>query len=158
MIRLGRIRSEERIKSLTVISPLPSVLAFLVSRDTRLGTVTICSSAESSIVITRSSPGIYWDNAFRKVVFPDPVPPLIKMLYLLLTNVCSQFAVSVSRDPFSTRSSMVIGRSGNFRIVMVGPLSAIGGRTMFTRDPFLSLASTMGEDSFTTRLTPDTMV
>ena len=56
----------------------PSVLAFRVSSDTRFGTVTIFNSAESSIVMTRSSGGIYCDNAFRKVVFPEPVPPPIK--------------------------------------------------------------------------------
>ncbi|MNE91501.1 hypothetical protein D3C80_1891260 [compost metagenome] len=63
-----------------VISPRPSVLAFRVSRETRFGTVTICSSAESSIVMTRSWDGMNWDKALRKVVFPEPVPPLIKML------------------------------------------------------------------------------
>ncbi|KHF33513.1 hypothetical protein CM49_04313 [Paenibacillus sp. P1XP2] len=157
-IRFGRIRREDRIRSRIDISPRPSVLALRVSSDTRFGTVTICSSAESSIVITRSSPGINWDKAFKKVVFPEPVPPLIKMLYLPATSFCRNNEASSPSAPRLVKSSIVIGFSGNFRIVMVGPLSAIGGRTILTREPSFSLASTIGDDSLTTRFTPDTIV
>ncbi|MNM83227.1 hypothetical protein D3C81_952810 [compost metagenome] len=157
-IRLGRIRSEDRIKSRTVISPFPSVFAFRVSSDTRFGTVTICNSAESSIVITLSSDGINWDKAFKNVVFPEPVPPLIKMLYLLRTSRCSSSAASSLSEPIETNCSIVSGRSGNLRIVIVGPFKATGGRTILTRDPSRSRASTIGDDSFTIRLTPDTIV
>lgn len=52
MIRSGRIRRAERIRSRMVTSPLPSTLAFLASRLTRLGTSRILSSALSSMVIT----------------------------------------------------------------------------------------------------------
>lgn len=40
-----------------------------------------------------------------------------------------------------------MGSSGNLLIVTIGPLSAIGGRTMLTLDPFSSLASTIGDAS-----------
>ena len=57
-MRSGRIRSEDLIRSRIVIRPAPEALAFRVSRLTRLSTPTICSSAESSIVMTRSSFGM----------------------------------------------------------------------------------------------------
>ena len=47
---------------------------------TKFGKPCNCNSALSSIVITLSSMGIYADKTFKKVVFPLPVPPLIKML------------------------------------------------------------------------------
>ena len=85
-IRLGRIRSEALINSRMVISPFPSVFVLRVSKETRFGTVSICSSAESSIVTIRSSEGINCDKAFKKVVLPEPVPPLMKILYLAATS------------------------------------------------------------------------
>lgn len=80
MIRLGLIRRADLIKSRIVIATMPSTFAFLVSSFTRFSIPLICNSAESSIVIILSSLGIKLDNAFKKVVLPDPVPPLIKML------------------------------------------------------------------------------
>ena len=47
---------------------------------------------------------------------------------------------------------MVMGLSGNLRIVTMGPLSATGGNTTFTLEPSSSLASTMGSASLTNRL------
>lgn len=55
------------------------------------------------MVITRSSYGIKFESAFKKVVFPEPVPPLIKILYLALTNLCKTFAISVSIDETSIK-------------------------------------------------------
>ena len=57
-IRSGLIRREDLIKSVMEISPTPAELAFLVSSRTRLSTFSICNSAVSSTVITRSSLGI----------------------------------------------------------------------------------------------------
>ena len=76
----GRIRSAARIKSRIVIGVTPSVFAFLVSSRTKFTLSISCNSAESSIVIIRSSLGINCDSAFKNVVFPDPVPPDTKML------------------------------------------------------------------------------
>lgn len=51
IIRSGRIRRADLIRSRMVTAPPPSTLAFLASRRTRFGTSRICSSALSSIVI-----------------------------------------------------------------------------------------------------------
>ena len=80
MMRFGLIRSAVRINSRIVISPVPSRLAHLASRVTRFGISRIRSSALSSIVMILSSFGMYCDKAFRNVVLPDPVPPLVNML------------------------------------------------------------------------------
>ena len=50
-----------------------------------------------------------------------------------------------------------MGLSGNLRIVTIGPFSAIGLMTILTREPLLSLASTIGDASFTTLLHPATI-
>ena len=80
IILVGRIRSADLIKSRIVTSPVPSALAFLASKLTRLATPSILSSALSSMVIILSSFGIYCESAFKNVVFPDPVPPLMNIL------------------------------------------------------------------------------
>lgn len=80
IIRFGRIRSALFIKSRMVISSAPGSLISRLSRRTRLGSPSNCSSAESSMVTTRSSFGINSDRAFRNVVLPLPVPPDTKML------------------------------------------------------------------------------
>ena len=74
---------------------MDSTLAFRASRRTRLSIFISLSSAESSIVMTRSPPGMYEDSALRNVVLPDPVPPLIKMLYLALTISLRNLAPSL---------------------------------------------------------------
>ena len=78
MMRSGRILSAVRMSWRMVISPAPSMFGFLASRRTRLGAPRICSSALSSMVMIRSSPGMNWDRAFKRVVFPDPVPAAYK--------------------------------------------------------------------------------
>lgn len=95
----GRIRRDDRIRSRMVTSPFPSILAFLVSKRTRLSTPLIWSSAESSMVITRSSLGIKLDRAFKNVVFPEPVPPLMKMLYFAFTMRSRSSATSGVMEP-----------------------------------------------------------
>jgi hypothetical protein len=54
----GRIRSEVLIKSRMEMAWFPSALALRISRRTRFGIPESCSSAESSMVTTRSSGGI----------------------------------------------------------------------------------------------------
>ena len=153
----GLIRREERIRSRMVTSPFPSILAFRVSIRTRLSIPFSCNSAESSIVITRSSLGIKLDNAFRNVVFPEPVPPLINILNFAFTIRSKSSATSGVMEPYSISFLTVIGSSGNFRIVTVGPSNAIGGSTTFTREPSRRRASTIGFASLTVRFTLDTM-
>jgi len=86
------------------------------------------------------------------VVLPDPVPPLMRILYFAFTNFSKNSAASLVMDPNCIKSSISIAFSGNLRIVRIGPFSATGGNTTFTRDPFSNLASTIGVDSFTTLL------
>lgn len=152
LIPSGRILKDVRIRSRIEIAVTPSILAFLVSNRTRLSTPWICSSAESSIVITRSSDGIYCDSALRNVVFPDEVPPEINMLYLALTRAFSSSAASIFIDCNCISFSMLIGSFGNLRMDIADPSRAIGDRTMCTREPSASLVSTIGEAWFTTRL------
>lgn len=90
----GRIRRAARISSPIPIAPAPSALASLVSIRTRFSMWFNCSSAASSIVITRSPGGINSESAFKKVVFPAPVPPLTKMLYRAATSVFKRSAAS----------------------------------------------------------------
>lgn len=94
---------------------------------------------------------------FKKVVLPEPVPPLTKMLYPACTYRRSSSAASFVMLPQLISWSMVRGQSGNLRIVTMGPFSAMGESTTLTRLPFCSLASTMGDTSFTVRLQSPTI-
>ena len=141
----GLIRKAARISIPIPMAPWPSPLAFLVSSRTRFSMWASFNSAESSMVITRSSGGI-------KVVFPAPVPPLTKILYRAAASIFKRSAASLVTLPYSRSRSMVIG-SGNFRIVRIGPFSATGSSTTWTLEPSSSLASTMGDAVLTVRLT-----
>ena len=105
----------------------------------------------------RSSFGIYCDNAFKNVVFPEPVPPLIKILYPDATRILKNPDISGLTDPHAIRFSMEAASLENLRIVTMGPLTATGASTTLTRDPSGSLASTIGDASLTNRLAPDTI-
>ena len=148
----GRIRKDAFNKSRIVISLHPSTLAFLVSKLTRLGIFLICSSALSSMVITLSDSGIKFDKTFKKVVFPDPVPPHTRILHPACTKTSSWSLHSLDKQPIERSSSMVIGLGGKRLIVRIGPLMATGSNTTFTLAPSESLASTIGDASLTTRL------
>ena len=116
------------------------------------------SSAASSIVTMRSSPGMKADTAFSVVVLPVPVPPEMRTLSFPRTHAArnwADFAVSVSN---AIRSSIVYGSRENFRIVSVGPLSESGGMTAFTRLPSGRRASTIGDASSTRRPTWETIL
>lgn len=152
LIPSGRIRSAVRIKSRMVMGSTPSVLAFLVSRRTRFGLSTSCNSAESSIVIIRSSLGIYWDSAFKKVVFPEPVPPETKILYPDSTNSLKKPAASSDTEPIAIKFSIKMGFSGNLRMEIAEPSMETGSNTILTLEPSGSLVSTIGDASFTIRL------
>lgn len=101
LIPSGRILNADFIRSLMVTTFLPSTLAFRASRRTRLSIFISLSSAESSIVMTLSPPGMYEDSALRNVVLPDPVPPLMKMLYLAFTSDARNPAASSDTEPIS---------------------------------------------------------
>ena len=104
------------------------------------------------MVITRSVSGIKEERAFKKVVFPEFVPPQTNRLYFAFTSCSKNWADSSVSAWKRISFSMVMG-SGNLRMVTTGPSSATGGSTMWTLDPSSSLASAMGEDTLTIRFT-----
>ena len=82
IILSGLIRRADRIRSRIVTDTAPAILAIFAYRHTRLSIPRILSTALSSMVIRRSSFGIYSVTAPRNVVFPLPVPPPITIEYL----------------------------------------------------------------------------
>ena len=104
------------------------------------------------MVTILSSCGIYPDRALRNVVLPAPVPPDTIILYPDTTSFLRNSATSVVIEPSCRSLSMVIPSFGNFLIVMTQPPRLTGGRTTLTLDPSFSLASTIGNDSFTSLL------
>ena len=103
------MRNADRNKSRIDTAFLPSKLASLASSLTKLAIPCICSSAESSTVIKRSVSGMKHDSAFKKVVFPLPVPPLINMLYPAITRLFRNSAASRVIEPISINVWIVIG-------------------------------------------------
>lgn len=83
------------------------------------------------------------------MVFPEPVPPLINMLYFALTNNSSFSAISAVIEPYCINLSIDIGTFENLRMVTIGPFNATGFKTTLTREPSFSLVSTIGFASFT---------
>jgi hypothetical protein len=116
------------------------------------------SSAASSIVTMRSSPGTKADRALRVVVFPVPVPPEMRTLSLPCTQAARKWAALDESEPKLIRSSIVYGSRANFRIVRTGPRRESGGMIALTRLPSGSRASTIGEDSSTRRPTWETIL
>ena len=80
------------------------------------------------------------------MVFPLPVPPLIKILYFALTNVSKTLAICGVIDLYFMSCSTVIGILENLRMVRVGPFNATGGNTTLTLEPSGNLVSTIGFD------------
>ena len=116
------------------------------------------SSAASSIVTMRSSPGTKAEIAFSVVVLPVPVPPEMRTFSFPRAQAarnCAAFGVTV---PKVIRSSIVYGSRENFRIVSVGPRSESGGMIAFTRLPSGRRASTIGDDSSMRRPTCETIL
>ena len=124
--------------------PCPSIFAGRASNLHRFSCVSL-SSAESSTVIMRSRSGMNCDNMFKRVVFPDPVPPDTNMLRLDLTASFKNSAIGRLRLPKRIKSSSVSFFAANFRIVTSDPSSDSGGMTAFTREPSSRRASTIGD-------------
>ena len=103
-MRSGRMRSELRTRSRILTSPLPSMFG---GRDSRRSTCSwcSCSSAASSMVMTRSSPGMNDDRTFSVVVLPAPVPPETRMLSLPRTQLSRKSATARVIVPNPIRSS-----------------------------------------------------
>ena len=126
------------------------MFSLLASNLTRLLIPMICSSAASSIVITRSSSSMNSVSALRNVVLPEPVPPEINMLYLALISFLRKDFISSLMELNSIKRFNVIGSLENLLIDITLPSIAIGGRTIFTLEPSESRVSTIGVVSFIT--------
>ena len=146
----GRIRSALRTSCLIVTSPLPSRLG---GRDSSRTTWRWRrrSSAASSIVTIRSSPGMAPDSAPSVVVLPEPVPPETRIVAFAVTHSARNSASPGVTVPPATRSRSENPRLRKRRIVRQGPSSDSGGMTTFTREPSGSLASQSGDASSTRR-------
>src|SRR6202162_233752 len=114
-IRSGRIRRLLRKSCRIVSSPLPSTLGGLCSSAITCGW-SICSSAASSIVITRWLCGMNRAITLRVVVLPDPVPPETRMFIRPKTAASRNSAMAGLRLPSRGRSSMPSTASLHFRI------------------------------------------
>src|SRR5437879_2797122 len=112
------------------------------------------SSAASSIVTMRSSPGIQVAKALSSVVFPLLEPPEISRLARARTQAWRKAAASSERLPNPIRSSIAYGLAENFRIVIMGPSTATGGSTMVNREPSGNRASSTGSTKSSRRPEP----
>ena len=131
-------------------SPRPSRFAGRASRRTTCRWRSR-SSAASSIVTIRSSPGIAPDSAFSVVVLPEPVPPLTSTDARAATHSASSSATSPGSVPPATSSRSEKPSRRKRRTVRQGPESDSGGITTFTREPSASRASQSGDASSTRR-------
>ena len=103
------------------------------------------------MVMSRSPSGISRESAFMKVVFPAPVPPLMRMLSRAFTAIWNISAIAEDSTPRSAMSARLEPRMTKRRIEMAAPSSARGGMMMLTREPSGRRASTIGLDSSTRR-------
>ena len=97
-------------------------------------------------------------SAFSSVVLPEPVPPEIRMLSRHRAGDL-QHPRHRPRTmlPFADHAAKSSFFLANLRIEMHGPSSASGGKTMLTRLPSASRASTIGLDSSMRRPTAATI-
>ena len=78
------------------------------------------SSAVSSITTMRSWSGIDWPRMFKSVVFPVPVPPLIRMVLPRSIWAARNSASGRVSVPRAIRSSTVKWRLVNLRMTIAG--------------------------------------
>ncbi len=147
MMRSGRCRRVARSNSRMVTAGRPAC-SRRASNRTRFG-LSICSSAVSSMRTMRSFAGRNAASAFRSVVLPVLVPPLIRMFSLL--SIAARMVVSTPGVivPIRTSSSAVKNRVWNLRMVSVVPPRLHGGKTAATREPSGRRESRIGFSSET---------
>ena len=142
-MRSGRMRSALRTSMRVVTSPLPKASGSRVSRRTTWASRSL-SSAESSMVTTRSLSGTYWDRALSRVVLPAPVPPAISRLRRASTMPARSGSRALGKSPCFTRPSRSSPWWWNLRMEITTPSRASGGTMTFSREPSGRRASTMG--------------
>jgi len=156
MMRAVRMRRALTTRSRMAIRPLPSMLAGRASSRTRFRWLSL-SSAESSMVTSRSPIGMNWLTTLSNVVLPEPVPPEIRMFCRIFTASSRKSAISSVMLPKRMRSPVVSLWRANFRMVMEAPSRLSGEITALTRDPSGNRASTIGLASSMCRPSGSTM-
>src|ERR1044071_2313177 len=99
------------------------------------------------MVTVRSVLSIIRDMAFSSVVFPDPVPPEIRILSRHRAAIFSTVAIDDDMLLLAAMMSSVIDFLENFRIETEAPSIASGGMMILTRLPSGRRASTHGPGS-----------
>ena len=157
MTRSGRMRSAFLTRSRCFSSPWPSMLAGRVSIRATCGCCS-CSSAASSMVISRSSSGMKAESALSMVVLPVPVPPEMIVVLRACTAAARTSAMFWVIAPNSTslcRPSLFLE---NLRIETSGPSTPTGLIAALKREPSSMRASTIGCYSSTRRPTAATIL
>jgi hypothetical protein len=157
MMRSGRIRRLLINSSRCFTAPVPSRLGGRVSSRTTCGCFN-CNSAASSMVTIRSRGEMKADRALSRVVLPAPVPPEMMMFSRAFTAASSSSIMAGVVAFFSTRSGGISLSVEKRRMDRMGPSTASGGMMAFTREPSISRASTMGDDSSIRRPTCETIL
>ena len=145
-IRSGRILNAFLTKSRIVTAPCPSEFAVRASSVTTCG-CWIDNSAESSIVTILCRGSTKPAKILSKVVLPEPVPPETRIFKRRSTHNRKKSASEAGKVCCATRSCISKRFLGNFRMVRLAPLTEIGGKTAFSREPSGKRASTIGEAS-----------
>src|SRR6185295_1851219 len=118
-MRSGRMRRAFLTRARSDTSPLPSMFGSRASSDTTCGWAKR-SSTVSSIVITRSWWGINAASTFKSVVFPEAVPPEIRMFNRPRTAAASTAPISALMVPLAASSSSRNGTGRMRRIDTTG--------------------------------------
>ena len=107
--RSGSMRKAIFVRSASVISPFPSMLAGRDCKESwsgcRCSNLSSPSSYASSIVTIRSSDGTSLIKARNKVVLPEPVPPAIITFRRERTMALNISAIPCGIIPRTTKSS-----------------------------------------------------
>jgi hypothetical protein len=99
------------------------------------------------MVTTRSDSGMERERMLRRVVFPEPVPPVISMFRRARMAPPRNCTIGSVIEPSSRRFSIERALRRKRRMERIGPSIAAGGMIAFTREPSGKRASTRGVDS-----------
>ena len=113
----------------------------------RVNAVIAPLSLSGPLLTIRSLSGIADDSAFRRVVFPEPVPPEMSTFSCAWMQRLRKSTDSSFIEPRLIMSCSPRRLRENFRIVSSGPDSESGWMIAFTREPSGRRASTIGDDS-----------
>src|SRR5690625_5831132 len=96
------------------------------------------------MVTIRSSGDMYRDNAFNRVVLPEPVPPETTIFKRHDAAISRTRCMAIDMVPRAESLASVRSLRENLRIEIAAPSIASGGRITLTRLPSGKRASTIG--------------